>query len=77
MDLNRYTYDENRRNTIRNQLKLSGKFAVGDVGRVAYQKNFSFLVDCFCEVQKRDDRADLLLVGDGYLEKELRYRLWD
>lgn len=72
LDLNKYTYDESRRSIIRNRLNVSDKFVVGDVGRMAYQKNFRFLLDCFYEIQKKDARAILLLVGDGYLEKELK-----
>ena len=39
---------------------------------MAYQKNLKFLVECFYEVQKKNDKAVLLLVGNGYLETELR-----
>lgn len=75
LDLDKYTYREDRRNVIRKQLNVSNQFVIGDVGRMAYQKNFAFLIDCFYEVQKIDTRAVLLLVGDGYLENELRERV--
>lgn len=72
LELDKYTYDEKKRKEVRAQLNVSDKFVIGDVGRMAYQKNLKFLVECFYEVQKRDKRAVLLLVGDGYLETELR-----
>ena len=72
LELDKYTYDEEKRKKIREQLNVSDKFVIGDVGRMAYQKNLKFLVECFYEVQKKDERAILLLLGDGYLETELR-----
>lgn len=71
LDIGRFSYDEEKRNRMRNGLNLSGKFVIGNVGRMAYQKNHKFLIDCFYEVQKQDDRAVLLLLGDGYLKDEL------
>lgn len=72
LDISRYTYDENKRREIRARLNIADKFVIGDVGRFAYQKNLKFLIDCFYEVQKREEKAVLLLVGDGYLEEELK-----
>lgn len=72
LELDRYTYDEKKRKKIREQLNATNKFVIGNVGRMAYQKNLRFLIECFYEVQKKDERAVLLLVGDGYLETELR-----
>lgn len=72
LDLSKFTFNENKRNEMRNRLGLVGKFVIGDVGRMAYQKNLKFLIECFYEIQVKEDRAVLLLVGNGYLEPELR-----
>ncbi|MCM1154148.1 MAG: glycosyltransferase [Ruminococcus flavefaciens] len=72
LDINRFQYNEEKRNSIRKNLNLSDKFVIGNVGRMAYQKNHKFLIDCFYEVQKKEDKAVLLLLGDGYLEKEIK-----
>ncbi len=72
LDLNKYTYDEDKRERMRAELDISDKFVIGDVGRMSYQKNLKFLLECFYEVQKREEKAVLLLIGDGYLEPELR-----
>lgn len=71
LDIERFCYDEKKRNRVRDSLNLAGKFVIGNVGRMAYQKNHKFLIDCFYEVQKQNDRAVLLLLGDGYLQDEL------
>lgn len=71
LDIGRYTYDESRRGKMREILDLSDKFVIGCVGRMSYQKNHQFLVECFNEVQKVDGRAVLMLLGDGELKVEL------
>lgn len=72
LDINRFQYNEEKRNRIRESLNTTDKFVIGNVGRMAYQKNHKFLVECFYEVQKREDKAILLLLGDGPLENEIR-----
>ncbi len=71
LDIERYSYDEQKRIDIRHRLGLDGKFVVGSIGRMAYAKNQFFLVDCFDEIQKKAENAILLLVGDGELKDEL------
>lgn len=72
LNIKRFSYDEEKRNRERARLNLSDRFVIGNVGRMAYQKNHKFLIDCFYEVQKQNDRAVLLLLGDGYLKAELQ-----
>ncbi len=72
LDISRYTYDEQKREEVRRKLNISDKYVIGNVGRMSYQKNHKFLVDCFYEVQKKDENALLLLLGDGYLEGDIR-----
>ena len=45
---------------------------VGHVGRFNGQKNHRFLLDVFSRLLKARPDARLLLVGDGYLEAEVR-----
>lgn len=72
LDINRFQYDEEKRSRVRKNLNISDRFVIGNVGRMAYQKNHEFLIDCFYEVQKRENKAVLLLLGDGPLENEIR-----
>lgn len=72
LDINRFCYNEKKRNEIRKNLNISDKFVIGNVGRMAYQKNHKFLLDCFYEIQKRENEAVLLLLGDGPLENEIK-----
>ena len=45
---------------------------VGHVGRFNGQKNHRFLLEVFSHALKTRPDARLLLVGDGYLEAEVR-----
>lgn len=65
IDVEKYCYDEIKRNEIRKQLKVEDAFVVGHVGRMCYQKNSVFLLEIFSHVCKKDKNAVLLYVGDG------------
>lgn len=60
-----FQFSENRRRSIRNELGINEAFIVGNVGRFCTQKNQSFLLDIFKEINKTDPESVLLLVGDG------------
>lgn len=64
IDTNSYKFDIIKRNNVRRELNLEHKFVVGHVGRFYYQKNHKFVINIFYEVQKMEDNAVLLLVGD-------------
>lgn len=72
LDIDRYSYDEIKRKMIRSRLGIADKFVIGNIGRMAYAKNHSFLIDCFQEFQKKRENAILLLVGSGELEGDIR-----
>ena len=48
---------------------------IGNIGRLHEQKNQSFLIDVFYEIQKRKDNAILLIIGKGPLENELKEKV--
>ncbi len=45
------------------------------VGRLTLEKNISFLFDAFYEIQKKRKDVCLVLVGEGYLSKELKEKV--
>ncbi len=51
------------REETRRNLNLTDEFVIGHVGRFNPQKNHDFLIEVFNEIQKRCDKAVLLLVG--------------
>ncbi|MBA4407322.1 hypothetical protein C0389_08615 [bacterium] len=49
---------------------LSDVFLIGSAGRLAYQKNYDFLIKNFKEIQKEIPTAKIIIIGDGpYYER--------
>lgn len=74
VDAGRFRFDPEARKAVRPALGLENALVLGHVGRFNAQKNHAFLLEIFEEVLKRRPDARLLLVGDGYLEEEIRWR---
>lgn len=72
IDAKKFAFSEENRDMVRKQFNLQDCFVVGQVARLAPEKNQKFLLDIFSEVRKKDDTARLLLVGNGPMENELR-----
>ena len=45
--------------------KLEGKFLIGSIGRLSYQKNYEFLIKSFPNILKVKDSAICVVIGDG------------
>lgn len=65
IETERFHFQETVRERIRAELGLSDAFVIGNIGRLCYQKNQSFLLDVFSEVIRRRPNSRLLLIGEG------------
>lgn len=65
IEAGKYRFCEETRRKLRKEAGLSGKLVIGHVGRFTEQKNQSFLIDIFEEVQKKKEDSVLLLIGKG------------
>ncbi len=65
IDTDRFRFDPAARETVRHELSLDGKYVIGNVGRLCYQKNQSFLLDVLAEAVKGRPESVLLLAGEG------------
>ncbi len=66
IDIERFRRGKGVREQIRAALGIrENQLVIGHVGRLCYQKNQSFLIDTFAQIQKRRRDSVLLLVGDG------------
>lgn len=72
IELEKYAYKEEIRCQVRKELGIDDAIVIGHVGRFSHQKNHKKLLKIFCEISKMNDKAILLLVGRGELEKEIR-----
>ncbi|HFI0749957.1 TPA: glycosyltransferase, partial [Streptococcus suis] len=71
IDIEKFEFRLATRERIREELNLKGKFVVGHIGRLSYQKNQAFLIDIFSEFNKMNPESVLILVGGGYRDNEL------
>lgn len=69
--VSKFSYSASKRENMRKKLGLTNEFIVGYVGRFTYQKNTSYLIDIFNEIQKIKDNSKLLLIGEGPMEQEM------
>lgn len=72
IDLRKFKYNPEIRSKVRTKLNLENKLVVGNVGRLAFQKNHIFLIKVFKKLVETNPNAILLLVGEGPLKNELK-----
>jgi len=75
IDLAKFRFDSQTREDVRKELNIKSKFALVHVGRFMAQKNHSFLIDIFEQIQKLDSNSVLFLVGEGELEQQTRNKV--
>lgn len=75
IELNRFAFNNDIRFAVRNQFGIGDKYVIGSVGRFVFQKNHNLLIDIFYELHKKNDKAVLLLVGEGELQGEVKAKV--
>lgn len=75
IEINKYAFNEEIRNRVRNNLNLNEKLVIGHVGRFFYQKNHELLIDIFNEIIKIHPNSELLLIGDGELFESIKSKV--
>lgn len=71
----KYSYKESNRTKLRKKYGLENKTIIGNIGRLNYQKNQSFLLDIFAQYLLLDENAKLLLIGKGEEERALKEKV--
>ncbi len=77
IDVDRLFYDEEKRKEYREQLGCQDKYLIGNIGRLHFQKNQTFLLDVFAEMLKLEPECRLVLVGQGEDEAMLKKKASD
>lgn len=72
IDLSRFAHKTDVRSRVRQQLGLTTQMVIGHVGRFAYQKNHTFLLEVFAALCAQRPDVRLLLVGQGDLQEAMR-----
>lgn len=73
IETDKFVFDEQSRQDVRKRLEISpDSLCLGNVGRLSTAKNQLFLLDIFRKVLDEGQKADLMLVGGGELDSQLR-----
>lgn len=72
IEIEKYSYNINNRNILRDRYCLENKIVIGNIGRLAKEKNQEFLLDILKEILKENKNVVLLIVGGGELEQTLK-----
>lgn len=72
IDVAAFSFSSEARENLRRELGLENCLVFGNVGRLHFQKNQSFLLDIFSEISKKREDARLVLIGGGEDEGELK-----
>lgn len=72
IDTEHFRFNLRMRNMMRTKFQLEGKFVIGNVGRLCFQKNQEFLLEIFREVLKSESESVLLLIGNGKDKEKLK-----
>lgn len=74
-DVEKYHYDKEEHDRLKSEMGHAGKIVIGNVARFKKQKNHTFLIDIFAEIQKLNKQTVLILVGQGELEEEMKKKV--
>lgn len=77
IDIQKFIFDLRTRNIIRKRENCGNKKIIGHVGRFAFAKNHSFIIDIFNSLLKKDSNYELWLIGDGELKQEIEKKVKD
>lgn len=72
IDMDKFYYNDFIRKKVREELNITDKLIIGNVGRLNSQKNQIFLLEIFSKILIEIPNAVLCIVGTGELEKELK-----
>ena len=75
INIEKYAFDEDKRNKMRKDLNIQNKFGVGHVGSFTPPKNHKFLIEIFYEICRKNENALLLLIGDGELRMQIEKQI--
>ena len=76
IEINKFKFESEYRDFIRNEYNLKDKFVIGSLGRLDKQKNNLFMVDIIGKLSKYDDIM-LMIVGTGPIENVIKNKCND
>ena len=71
IDTDKFQFDEKKRKILREKYGLSDRHVYSSIGHFELVKNHKFIIDVFENINKKDNRAILILLGDGKLRRKI------
>ncbi len=75
IDIDKFRFNIETRNLLREKYNLQDKKVVGFVGRLQYQKNPLQLIDIFNLVYQKEENSILIIIGTGDLENQIKEKI--
>ena len=72
IDVKKFSYKENLRNSLRRKYGVNDSVVIGHVGRFEKQKNHKFIIEVFKEFHRKVSDSQLWLIGTGGLFDEIK-----
>lgn len=73
IDIDKFAFNEKKRQKTRRQLKISDEVVIGHIGKVCEQKNHNFLLNVFKKIIQKGYNCKLVMIGNGENSKILNY----
>ncbi len=77
IDSNKFRYNQEVRNVLKEQYNVKDNFIIGHVGRFEKEKNHCFLINTFYTYKNFSSNSKLILIGDGSLTNEIKAMIED
>lgn len=75
INLEQFEFCQETRDNYRERYGLTEEFVIGHVGRFSYSKNHEFMINVFAEVLQKENKARLVLLGDGELVPRIQEQI--
>ncbi|HKM03210.1 MAG TPA: glycosyltransferase family 1 protein [Lachnospiraceae bacterium] len=75
IDIDKFTYNIEKRNQIRKDENLEDCLVLGHIGNFMPVKNHKFLISLFAKIHEKNTNTKLMLVGDGSLRKDMEEQI--
>lgn len=71
-DFDKFRFNQEVRNEVRNRFDLNNKIVLGFVGTIHEQKNPFFLIDIISKLLNKNKQVVLMIIGSGKMEQEVK-----
>lgn len=75
INVNKFTYSEEKANRIRQEFHLDGKHVYGHIANFIESKNHMFLLEVFREIANLDEKAVFFCLGEGDLRPKIEEKI--